>query len=127
MGNRAKRMRRDSIYELVFKRTQTITTPDGVDVQVPLVKGDLHSLPIKVQRFIAENVSGASFLGDRTLQQKYLQTLRMNLKTRDLAPTPKVLHCPSTTMHDHISGREEGLALVLTWLMARGWHLWGGG
>ena len=41
----------------MFKEVDTVTTPSGVDVEVPVVKGDLHSLPIKVQRFIAENVS----------------------------------------------------------------------
>ena len=55
--NRAKRMRRDSFYELMFKEVDTVATPSGVNVEVPVVKGDLYSLPIKVQRFIAENVS----------------------------------------------------------------------
>ena len=50
-------MRRDSFYELMFKEVDTVATPSGVNVEVPVVKGDLYSLPIKVQRFIAENVS----------------------------------------------------------------------
>ena len=57
MENRAKRMRRDSFYELMFKEVDTVATSSGVHVEVPVVKGDLYSLPIKVQRFIAENVS----------------------------------------------------------------------
>ena len=71
----------------------------------------------------------------------------LNMKTRDLAPKAKVYTSlppsPCTTGVGwggwHVSGELAcqlgggwhvsgvGLTLVLTWLMARGWHLWGRG
>lgn len=50
-------VRRNSMEALPIDKYEDVILPRKGSIHVPVVKGDLHSLPKRVQEFIAENVS----------------------------------------------------------------------
>ena len=102
----------------IWCRTQTQGgNSDGGLRQVGTISSCVCLVPILGKRENCHPLKAASLF----LKGVYVDRSTSSLKTRDLAPNAKVLGCPATTIHNHISGGWWHVQ----WRVAH--HQWGGG